>query len=116
MDYGLEAENADAFADYMASRRDLGGSVMAPRPQRNGCARRVLTTEWVEGCRLDESQEEDVGRLCAVALNAYLCMLLDTGNVDPHPGKNILRALWQTLRALWQNPKGPKPYITLNPI
>jgi len=42
--------------------------------------------------RLARSTEDDVGRLCGVALNAYLTMLLDTGllHCDPHPG-NLLR-------------------------
>ena len=39
----------------------------------------VLMTEWVEGERLADSSAEDVSRLCGVALNAYLTMLLDTG-------------------------------------
>jgi len=47
---------------------------------------------WVEGERLASSNADDVPRLCGVALNAYLTMLLDTGvlHCDPHPG-NLLR-------------------------
>ena len=43
----------------------------------------VLVTEWVDGSRLDSDASPDVPRLCGVALNAYLTMLLDTG--VPHP-------------------------------
>ena len=52
----------------------------------------VLVTEWVEGTRLDRDASPDVPRLCGVAINAYLTMLLDTGvlHCDPHPG-NLLR-------------------------
>jgi hypothetical protein len=52
----------------------------------------VLTTKWVDGERLASSAADDVPRLCGVALNAYLTMLLDTGTLhcDPHPG-NLLR-------------------------
>ena len=52
----------------------------------------VLVTEWVDGSRLDSDASPDVPRLCGVALNAYLTMLLDTGTLhcDPHPG-NLLR-------------------------
>lgn len=55
-------------------------------------SRRVLTTEWIDGERLDRSDAADVPRLCGVALTAYLTMLLDTGTLhsDPHPG-NLLR-------------------------
>ena len=54
--------------------------------------RRVLTTEWVVGERLDTCPAEDVPRLCSVAMVAYLRMMLDTGvlHCDPHPG-NLLR-------------------------
>merc|ERR1711957_427996 len=53
---------------------------------------KVLVTEWVEGTRLDADKSPDVPRLCGVAINAYLTMLLDTGvlHCDPHPG-NLLR-------------------------
>ena len=45
-----------------------------------------------EGTRLDRDASPDVPRLCGVAINAYLTMLLDTGTLhcDPHPG-NLLR-------------------------
>ena len=43
----------------------------------------VLVTEWVDGSRLDSDASPDVPRLCGVALNAYLTMLLDTG--VPYP-------------------------------
>lgn len=51
-----------------------------------------MVTEWVEGTRLDRDASPDVPRLCGVANNAYLTMLLDTGTLhcDPHPG-NLLR-------------------------
>eukprot|EP00977_Amphora_coffeiformis_P002907 scaffold561_cov162-Amphora_coffeaeformis.AAC.8 len=54
---------------------------------------RILTTEWVHGTRIDQSPDvEDIPRLCSVALNAYLVMLLETSKLhsDPHPG-NLLR-------------------------
>jgi len=53
---------------------------------------KVLVTEWVQGTRLDSDTSPDVPRLCGVAINAYLTMLLDTGvlHCDPHPG-NLLR-------------------------
>ena len=41
--------------------------------------RKVLTTGWINGARLDESKEGDIPKLCAVALTAYLSMLLDLG-------------------------------------
>ena len=73
----------------------------SPGPRRGGdggaggaraSTRRVLTTGWIDGQRLDTSEEGDVPRLCAVALASYLAMLLDIGvlHADPHPG-NLFR-------------------------
>ena len=92
LDYRLEAENARRFQTAMNARRDaLGDAVFAPSVASDLSARRILTAEWVEGCKLDAA--EDTGRLCAITLSAYLAMLLETGtlHVDPHPG-NLLYA------------------------
>mmetsp|Transcript_13308 Transcript_13308/g.28234 ORF Transcript_13308/g.28234 Transcript_13308/m.28234 type:complete len:305 (+) Transcript_13308:483-1397(+) len=68
------------------------GSVFSPKVVEELSSIHVLTTKWVDGERLSDSDAEDVPRLCGVALNAYLTMLLDTGTLhcDPHPG-NLLR-------------------------
>uniref|UniRef100_A0A7S3JTX7 ABC1 atypical kinase-like domain-containing protein n=1 Tax=Aureoumbra lagunensis TaxID=44058 RepID=A0A7S3JTX7_9STRA len=67
-------------------------AVISPRVVRELSGSNVLVTEWIDGTRLDVSASPDVPRLCGVALNAYLTMLLDTGvlHCDPHPG-NLLR-------------------------
>ena len=90
LDYCREATATTAFSVAM---RDRGlGSVIAPEVMSSLSSTRVLTTRWVNGNRLDVSNTDDVPRLCGVALNAYLTMLLDTGTLhcDPHPG-NLLR-------------------------
>merc|ERR1719473_1852578 len=67
-------------------------AVTAPKVVSELSGSRVIVTEWVDGTRLDTSASPDVPRLCGVALNAYLTMLLDTGTLhcDPPPG-NLLR-------------------------
>jgi predicted unusual protein kinase regulating ubiquinone biosynthesis (AarF/ABC1/UbiB family) len=88
-DYRLEAENTINFGDAM-KKRGLD-AVCAPTVVENLVRDKVLVTEWVEGTRLDRDASDDVPRLCGVAINAYLTMLLDTGvlHCDPHPGKWI---------------------------
>ncbi len=76
-DYRLEATNTIQFEDAMR-RRGLD-AVCAPVVVTELVRDRVLVTEWVEGTRLDRDASEDVPRLCGVAINAYLTMLLDTG-------------------------------------
>lgn len=91
-DYRLEAENTKAFEAAM--RKKGLDAVCAPTVVDELVRDKVLVTEWVEGTRLDVDQSPDVPRLCGVAINAYLTMLLDTGvlHCDPHPG-NLLRTL-----------------------
>ncbi|EJK66355.1 hypothetical protein THAOC_12731 [Thalassiosira oceanica] len=90
LDYRAEARATTEFSKAM-ERRGLG-SVFAPEVVEKYSSMHVLTTKWVEGERLVDSDADDVPRLCGVALNAYLTMLLDTGclHCDPHPG-NLLR-------------------------
>ncbi|KAL1530023.1 hypothetical protein AB1Y20_000948 [Prymnesium parvum] len=89
-DYLYEAANTRAFREAM-ERRGLG-AVTSPAVVEELSTPRVLVTEWVDGTRLDLDASPDVPRLCGVAINAYLTMLLDTGvlHCDPHPG-NLLR-------------------------
>ena len=89
-DYRLEAQNTINFEKAM---RERGlDAVCAPPVVEDLVRDKVLVTEWIEGTRLDRDASPDVPRLCGVAINAYLTMLLDTGvlHCDPHPG-NLLR-------------------------
>lgn len=90
LDYEKEAAATAAFSEAMAARGL--NSVFAPEVVQDLSSKHVLTTKWVDGERLSTSDAADVPRLCGVALNAYLTMLLDTGalHCDPHPG-NLLR-------------------------
>lgn len=77
--YEREAENTKKFNQEM---RDKGlNAVTAPVVIDELSTNQILTTEWIRGKRLDQSDEDDVARLCGVALNAYLVMLLETGTL-----------------------------------
>uniref|UniRef100_A0A7S4F554 Protein kinase domain-containing protein n=1 Tax=Chrysotila carterae TaxID=13221 RepID=A0A7S4F554_CHRCT len=91
LDYTREAANSESFLRSIA-KTPLASVVTAPEVVGELSTKRVLTTLWVNGARLELSAEDDVARLCGVALNAYLTMLLETGllHCDPHPG-NLLR-------------------------
>jgi len=92
VDYRLEAVNTKQFLASMIERQL--DAVTAPRVIDALSVDKILTTEWMEGTRLDSDASPDVPRLCGVAVNAYLTMLLDNGimHCDPHPG-NLLRTL-----------------------
>lgn len=90
LDYRQEARNGARFQQVM---RDRGfSSVSAATPLMHLSTQRVLTSEWVDGQRLEQAEPDKVPRLAAVALQCYLTMLLDDGvlHADPHPGNLLL--------------------------
>ncbi|CAG9463191.1 unnamed protein product [Pedinophyceae sp. YPF-701] len=89
LDYVNEGRNAERFAEEM--KKDLP-QVVVPRTYAELTSRRVLTSQWLEGEKLSQSKEDDVGELVNVGVICYLKQLLQTGNfhADPHPG-NLIR-------------------------
>lgn len=89
LDYVREGNNATRFADSMA--KDLP-QVVIPGTYTELTSRRVLTSEWIDGEKLSQSDANDVGDLVNVGVISYLKQLLDTGffHADPHPG-NLIR-------------------------
>uniref|UniRef100_A0A166H1J6 Protein kinase domain-containing protein n=1 Tax=Daucus carota subsp. sativus TaxID=79200 RepID=A0A166H1J6_DAUCS len=65
--------------------------VVVPKTYTKYTSRKVLTTQWIEGEKLSQSTESDVGELVNVGVICYLKQLLDTGffHADPHPGNMI---------------------------
>ncbi|PWZ27323.1 Uncharacterized protein sll0005 [Zea mays] len=88
LDYVNEGENGTYFADVM--KEDLP-QVVVPKTYHKYTSRKVLTTQWIEGEKLSQSTEDDVGSLVSVGVICYLKQLLDTGffHADPHPGNMI---------------------------
>lgn len=84
VNYIKEAENAENFIAAMIKRNLT--SVTAPSVVY--AAPKVLLTQWIDGTRLDIDKSEDTARLCSLAINAYLTMLLDTATLhaDAHAG------------------------------
>ena len=91
LDYLKESENAKVFNEAIKTTT-LSNVVFAPAPLDSYCTTNILTTEWIDGERLDKSSKDDVSSLCSVAMNTYLAMMLELGvlHCDPHPG-NLLR-------------------------
>jgi hypothetical protein len=90
LDYTKEARSTMRFNQEMKKRKL--DAVCAPIVVPEYSTEQILVTEWVDGVRLDQSEAADIPRLCSVALNAYLVMLLELRSLhcDPHPG-NLLR-------------------------
>lgn len=92
LDYTKEAASGSQFSEAMR-KRGLD-RVMAAEVVSELTTRRVLTTEWVEGRRIDDPAlgAESVDLSVQLAVAAYLTMLLDTGELhaDPHPGNLLI--------------------------
>ncbi|KAL5702511.1 hypothetical protein ACHQM5_027723 [Ranunculus cassubicifolius] len=89
LDYINEGENGTAFAEMM--KKDLP-QVVVPKTFEKYTTRKVITTGWIDGEKLSQSTESDVGELVNIGVICYLKQLLDTGffHADPHPG-NLIR-------------------------
>ena len=88
-DYGLEAANAERFSALFADN----DAVYIPKVERMLSSTRVLTTTWIDGAKMRDSEELRSQRLDPTALirTGVICglqQLLEFGyfHADPHPG------------------------------
>jgi predicted unusual protein kinase regulating ubiquinone biosynthesis (AarF/ABC1/UbiB family) len=90
LDLRREAANAHAFA---AAHVHLPG-VVVPRHAPSLSARRVMTSEWVDGSKLPDLEVSARRRMVAAGLDACFAQLLGTGVVhaDPHYGNMLWTA------------------------
>ena len=89
IDYGLEAANAERFSALFADN----DAVYIPKVERMLSSTRVLTTTWIDGAKMRDSEELRSKRLDPTALirTGVICglqQLLEFGyfHADPHPG------------------------------
>ena len=89
LDYVREGANATRFAAMMA--RDLP-QVVVPATFADYTARRVLTSQWLDGEKLSQSTADDVGDLVGLGVICYLKQLLEDGFFHAaRPGKTPLQ-------------------------
>jgi len=87
MDYTIERRNLETFRANFASHADL----VVPRAFAELSTPRVLTMEYLPGCRVDaltDSPVETRRRLAAAGLSIVLKQVFEDGffHADPHPG------------------------------
>jgi predicted unusual protein kinase regulating ubiquinone biosynthesis (AarF/ABC1/UbiB family) len=89
IDYRLEADNAERFAALFAAHPE----VTIPQVERRLSSRLVLTTQWIEGTKLQNRRDLEANHLDPTALIrtgviSGLQQLLEFGyfHADPHPG------------------------------
>ncbi|MFM9110878.1 MAG: ABC1 kinase family protein, partial [Prochlorococcaceae cyanobacterium] len=89
IDYRKEADNAERFATQFRNHPE----VIVPAVERSLSSRRVLTTSWINGVKMQSRQELeshhlDPSALVRTGVIAGLRQLLEFGyfHADPHPG------------------------------
>ncbi|MEM6325556.1 MAG: AarF/UbiB family protein [Bacteroidota bacterium] len=94
LDFGQEAANVEAVGSVI---RDLPG-VEVPTVLASRSARRVLTTEWVDGIKVGDLAALDAAGIDRTALatrilDTYGRMIFSEGayHADPHPGNLLVR-------------------------
>jgi aarF domain-containing kinase len=85
LDYENEAANQMRFRKELAERHV---PVVVPRVYHEWTTERVLTSEWIEGCKLADCPKDQIRTLIPIGVELFLTQLLDIGSfhADPHPG------------------------------
>jgi aarF domain-containing kinase len=89
LDFLNEAANQQRLKDLMIAEKVTG--IYIPEVYHELCTRRLLVTEWIDGCKLSDVDVKILPTLIPDAQEAFLTQLLQVGffHSDPHPG-NIL--------------------------
>ncbi|WP_320677083.1 AarF/ABC1/UbiB kinase family protein [Prochlorococcus sp. MIT 1300] len=89
IDYRKEADNAERFADLFATNP----AVIVPKVERLLSSKKVITTSWINGTKLQERDELlDKGlnpsKIIRTGVTSGIQQLLEFGyfHADPHPG------------------------------
>eukprot|EP00873_Tetraselmis_striata_P009905 jgi/Tetstr1/430169/TSEL_020001.t1 len=98
MDFQVEAAHAGRMAVHLATRSRTPGSAVTPALVPSLCSERVLTMEWVDGCKITDLeclaalglQAEQVAELL---LHVFADMTFNAGFIhgDPHAGNLLVR-------------------------
>jgi aarF domain-containing kinase len=85
LDYEQEAANQIRFQSEFV-KRNL--KVKVPAVFEDLTTQRVITTEWIDGCKLSDAPQPQIKKLIPVGVELFLTQLLDIGafHADPHPG------------------------------
>ncbi|MET0594270.1 MAG: AarF/UbiB family protein, partial [Polyangiaceae bacterium] len=90
LDFTNEAANAQRFRQNFEGSRE----VAFPLVHKGASAKRVLTTEFFDGLRIDKAVENGIDgkRLARMAVRVVVKMIFEDGffHADPHPGNIII--------------------------
>ena len=87
LDFQNEAKNQQRLRDALKDNGVKG--VVVPKVFPEMCTRRILVSEWIDGCKLSDCTDEEIGTFIPIAQEAFLTQLFQVGffHADPHPGE-----------------------------
>mmetsp|Transcript_17962 Transcript_17962/g.36203 ORF Transcript_17962/g.36203 Transcript_17962/m.36203 type:complete len:989 (+) Transcript_17962:82-3048(+) len=90
LDFENEARNQITLRNMLRDKKIK--HVTVPAVYEDLCTRRILVSEWMDGKKLSDCSDEDIGEITPMAQEAFLTQLFEVGffHADPHPG-NILK-------------------------
>mmetsp|Transcript_4944 Transcript_4944/g.13817 ORF Transcript_4944/g.13817 Transcript_4944/m.13817 type:complete len:417 (-) Transcript_4944:9-1259(-) len=122
MDFRVEARNAKKLSQMLAHRRPGGsvGTCSVPELVPGLCTQRVLTMEWVDGCKVTNAscleaaglRPKQVGELL---MHVFADLTFRTGCVhgDPHPGNILVRRRQRREADRWDPSVEGQPEIVI---
>ena len=90
LDFKNEARNQRDLREMLREKNIQ--NVTVPRVYDDLCTRRILVSEWMDGKKLSDCSNEEIGEVTPYAQEAFLTQLFEVGffHADPHPG-NMLK-------------------------
>ncbi|DBB14885.1 TPA: hypothetical protein ACH3X3_004486 [Trebouxia sp. C0006] len=113
LDFRLEAENAAKLMHFFRGRRNITAPAVIPELS----TKRVITMEWVEGCRANDQESMQQASIrpkdvAVLLLDVFAEMTYVHGFVhaDPHPGNILVRpaphqGFWWRHFTKWKQPQ-----------
>ena len=98
LDFVNEAKNQERLRTSLIDAGIKG--ITVPKVYDEMCTRRVLVSEWMDGIKLSECEQNEIAEITAIAQEAFLTQLFEFGffHADPHPGVRRFGIIRQQLR------------------
>ena len=77
LDFQNEARNQQRLRDALVENNVKG--VTVPLVYHDLCTRRILVSEWMDGVKLSQCSDDEIGRITPICQEAFLTQLFEVG-------------------------------------
>jgi predicted unusual protein kinase regulating ubiquinone biosynthesis (AarF/ABC1/UbiB family) len=77
LDFQNESRNQQRLRDNLKANGVKG--ITVPRVFPEMCTRRILVSEWMDGCKLSQCSNEEIGKMIPICQEAFLTQLFQDG-------------------------------------